>query len=55
MGLGMLVDNGIVVVENVYRLMDEEGMTELKPLKELEKLPSLSLSQQRQLLPLLFL
>ncbi len=27
MGLGMLVDNGIVVVENVYRLMDEEGMT----------------------------
>ena len=27
MGLGMLVDNGIVVVENVYRLMDEDGMT----------------------------
>lgn len=26
MGLGMLVDNGVVVVENVYRLMDEEGM-----------------------------
>jgi multidrug efflux pump subunit AcrB len=26
MGLGMLVDNGIVVVENVYRLMDEEGL-----------------------------
>jgi multidrug efflux pump subunit AcrB len=26
MGLGMLVDNGIVVVENVYRLMDE-GMS----------------------------
>ncbi|SEP70778.1 Multidrug efflux pump subunit AcrB [Hyunsoonleella jejuensis] len=26
MGLGMLVDNGIVVVENVYRLMTEEGM-----------------------------
>ncbi|NNL80144.1 MAG: efflux RND transporter permease subunit [Flavobacteriaceae bacterium] len=25
MGLGLLVDNGIVVVENVYRLMDEEG------------------------------
>ncbi|MCP4521089.1 MAG: efflux RND transporter permease subunit [Cytophagales bacterium] len=25
MALGMLVDNGIVVVENVYRLMDEEG------------------------------
>ncbi|GAL66070.1 RND multidrug efflux transporter [Jejuia pallidilutea] len=30
MGLGMLVDNGIVVVENVYRLMDEEGMSVLK-------------------------
>ncbi len=30
MGLGMLVDNGIVVVENVYRLMDQEGMTRLK-------------------------
>lgn len=27
MGLGMLVDNGIVVVENVYRLMDEKGMS----------------------------
>src|SRR5690554_7881595 len=27
MGLRMLVDNGIVVVENVYRLMDEEGMS----------------------------
>ncbi len=26
LALGMLVDNGIVVVENVYRLMDEEGM-----------------------------
>ncbi len=26
MGLGMLVDNGIVVVENVYRLMEEEGL-----------------------------
>ncbi|MEJ6736420.1 MAG: efflux RND transporter permease subunit [Flavobacteriales bacterium] len=30
MGLGMLVDNGIVVVENVYRLMDEEGMSRTK-------------------------
>ncbi|SNR14289.1 efflux RND transporter permease subunit [Tenacibaculum jejuense] len=30
MGLGMLVDNGIVVVENVYRLMDEEGMSRLE-------------------------
>ncbi|APD08145.1 swarming motility protein SwrC [Flavobacteriaceae bacterium UJ101] len=27
MGLGMLVDNGIVVVENVYSLMDERGMS----------------------------
>lgn len=27
MGLGMLVDNGIVVVENVYRLMDQEGLS----------------------------
>ncbi|MCJ7757061.1 MAG: efflux RND transporter permease subunit, partial [Gillisia sp.] len=34
MGLGMLVDNGIVVVENVYRLMDEEGMTRLNAAKE---------------------
>ena len=39
MGLGMLVDNGIVVVENVYRLMDEEGLSQLKlQKKELEKL-----------------
>lgn len=29
MGLGMLVDNGIVVVENVYRLMEEEGLTRI--------------------------
>lgn len=27
LALGMLVDNGIVVVENIYRLMDEEGMS----------------------------
>ncbi|MBP1838431.1 efflux RND transporter permease subunit [Formosa algae] len=33
MGLGMLVDNGIVVVENVYRLMDEEGMSRKKAAK----------------------
>jgi len=26
MALGMLVDNGVVVVENVYRLMEEEGL-----------------------------
>jgi len=34
MGLGMLVDNGIVVVENVYRLMDEEGMSRVKAAKK---------------------
>ncbi len=34
MGLGMLVDNGIVVVENVYRLMDEEGMTRIQAAKK---------------------
>lgn len=33
MGLGMLVDNGIVVVENVYSLMDE-GMPRLKAAKQ---------------------
>ncbi|AZQ42943.1 efflux RND transporter permease subunit [Nonlabens ponticola] len=33
MGLGMLVDNGIVVVENVYRLMDEEGMPRMRAAK----------------------
>lgn len=33
MGLGMLVDNGVVVVENVYRLMEQEGM----PRKEAAK------------------
>lgn len=27
LALGMLVDNGIVVVENIYRLMDEKGMS----------------------------
>ncbi|MBD78960.1 MAG: copper transporter [Crocinitomicaceae bacterium] len=30
LALGMLVDNGIVVVENIYRLMDEEGMPAMK-------------------------
>ena len=34
MGLGMLVDNGIVVVENVYRLMDEEGMSRKEAAKK---------------------
>jgi multidrug efflux pump subunit AcrB len=33
MGLGMLVDNGIVVVENVYRLMDE-GMPRMEAAKQ---------------------
>lgn len=33
MGLGMLVDNGIVVVENVYRLMDE-GMSRMEAAKK---------------------
>ncbi|MFM1932959.1 MAG: hypothetical protein RL226_2262 [Bacteroidota bacterium] len=27
LALGMLVDNGIVVVENIYRLMEEKGMS----------------------------
>ncbi len=34
MGLGMLVDNGIVVVENVYRLMDLEGMSRIEAAKK---------------------
>ncbi len=34
MGLGMLVDNGIVVVENIYRLMDEEGMSRIEAAKK---------------------
>ena len=34
MGLGMLVDNGIVVVENVYRLMEEEGMSRMEAAKK---------------------
>jgi multidrug efflux pump subunit AcrB len=33
MGLGMLVDNGIVVVENVYRLMEDEGMNRIDAAK----------------------
>lgn len=33
MGLGMLVDNGIVVVENVYRLMEKEGMSRIQAAK----------------------
>ncbi len=34
MGLGMLVDNGIVVVENVYRLMEDEGMNRIEAAKK---------------------
>lgn len=34
MGLGMLVDNGIVVVENVYRLMENEGLTRIQAAKK---------------------
>ena len=34
MGLGMLVDNGIVVVENVYRLMETERMTRIEAAKK---------------------
>ena len=34
MGLGMLVDNGIVLVENVYRLMSEEGLSRIKAAKK---------------------
>ncbi|WP_350289309.1 efflux RND transporter permease subunit [uncultured Croceitalea sp.] len=34
MGLGMLVDNGIVVVENVYRLIEQEGMSRVEAAKK---------------------
>lgn len=34
MGLGMLVDNGIVVVENVHRLMSDEGMSRIDAAKK---------------------
>ena len=34
MGLGMLVDNGIVVVENVYILMDKEWMSRIEAAKK---------------------
>ncbi|MCT4648268.1 MAG: efflux RND transporter permease subunit [Carboxylicivirga sp.] len=34
MGLGMLVDNGIVVVENVFRLMQKEGMSRIEAAKK---------------------
>lgn len=34
MGLGMLVDNGIVVVENVYRLMEKEGLSRVEAAKK---------------------
>lgn len=34
MGLGMLVDNGIVLVENVYRLMEDEGLSRVAAAKK---------------------
>ena len=34
MGLGMLVDNGIVVVENAYRLMEKEGLNRIEAAKK---------------------
>ena len=34
MGLGMLVDNGIVVVENAYRLMEKEGISSIEAAKK---------------------
>ena len=34
MGLGMLVDNGIVVVENVYRLIEKEGIPRFEAAKK---------------------
>ena len=34
MGLGMLVDNGVVVVENVYRLIEKEGMSRIEAAKK---------------------
>ena len=34
MGLGMLVDNGIVVVENVYRLIEKEGLSRTEAAKK---------------------
>jgi multidrug efflux pump subunit AcrB len=57
MGLGMLVDNGIVVVENVYRLMEDEGMDRLQATKkELAKSLCLLLSPRSRLwLPLYLL
>jgi len=33
MGLGLLVDNGIVVVENIYRLMSKEGVSRVQAAK----------------------
>ena len=34
MGMGMLVDNGIVVVENAYRLMEKESMSKIEAAKK---------------------
>jgi multidrug efflux pump subunit AcrB len=34
LGLGLLVDNAVVVVENVYRLMEKEGMSRIEATKK---------------------
>ncbi|MFT7114219.1 MAG: multidrug efflux pump, partial [Candidatus Azotimanducaceae bacterium] len=34
LALGMLVDNGIVVIENIYRLYEEEGLTVMEACKQ---------------------
>ena len=34
LGLGLLVDNAVVVVENVYRLMEKEGMSRIEAKKK---------------------
>ena len=34
LGLGLLVDNAVVVVENVYRLMEKEGMNRIEATKK---------------------
>ena len=49
LALGMLVDNAIVVIENIHRLYNEEGLSKLEAAKKVwERLP-----YQLSLLPLL--
>ena len=51
----MLVDNGIVVIENAYRLMEKEGMKAIEAAKKgLVKLLIQLLSPQQLLLPHFF-